>query len=278
MGSGDPDFLSLVPEGSAHRVVGERSVMLPGITLEILTTRRIELESWILKGLNDPFWRLYVPAAGEAIVWFGEDEDRSEIHLVPDQAYLIPPRTTLNSRNPVPFSKWYVHFTLGPAGDRASPGIFPVALTDQMKSALDQLKEASAAQPFPWVTAGLVSEALGQLDPEVWTARRVDSRVERAMDFMYANLNRKLSSEDVARAAGLSVRNLNHLFHQQVQMPPMRVLLDYRLDQACRLLRHSEESIEQIAEDCGFANRYYFSRLLKQHRGASPAAYRKRQV
>ena len=88
----------------------------------------------------------------------------------------------------------------------------------------------------------------------------------------------KTSMEDVARAAGVSVRNLNHLFNQQVQMPPMRVLLDYRLDQACRLLRHSEESIEQIAEDCGFPNRYYFSRMLKQHRGTSPAAYRKGQV
>ena len=55
----------------------------------------------------------------------------------------------------------------------------------------------------------------------------------------------------------------------------MRVLLDFRLDQACRRLRHTNESIEQIAEDCGFPNRYYFSRMLKQHRAISPAAYRK---
>lgn len=274
----DPQFISLVPEGSPHQVIGERVVMLPGLTLEILTTRRIELESWVLKGLNDPFWRLYVPAAGEAVVWAGEDGDRGEsVRLLPDRAYLIPPRTTLHSTNPVPFSKWYVHFTLGPAGDRASPGVFPVSLTARMKAVLDQLKNDPAG-PFPWVSAGLVAEALEQLPTGVWTDRRLDPRVERAMDFMHANLNRKLTSEDVARAAGLSVRNLNHLFNQQVQMPPMRVLLDYRLDQACRLLRHSEDSIEQIADDCGFPNRYYFSRMLKQHRGTSPAAYRKGQV
>ncbi len=270
-------FISLVPEGSPHRVVGERVVMLPGITLEILTTRRIELDSWVLKGLNDPFWRLYLPVSGEAVVWSGDDGERTEIRLEPGKAYLIPPRTTLHSRNPAPFSKWYVHFTLGPTGDRATPGIFPLHLTDQMASALARLGR-SPDVPFPWPSAGLVSEALCQLPPEVWTNRQLDARVERAMDFMHANLNRKLTNVDVARAACLSVRNLNHLFNQHVEMPPMRVLLDFRLDKACRLLRHSDESIEQVAEDCGFPNRYYLSRMLKQHRGTSPAAYRKGQV
>ena len=50
----DPQFISLVPEGSPHQVIGERVVMLPGLTLEILTTRRIELDSWVLKGEQSP--------------------------------------------------------------------------------------------------------------------------------------------------------------------------------------------------------------------------------
>ena len=98
------------------------------------------------------------------------------------------------------------------------------------------------------------------------------------MDFMYANLRRKLASEDIARAAALSVRNLNHLFQQHLRLTPMRVLLDFRLDKACRLLRHTDASIEQVAEDCGFPNRYYFSRMLKQHRGTSPAVYRRAEI
>lgn len=273
----DSDFISLVPKGSPHRVVGERVIMLPGITLEILTTRHIELEDWVLKGLNDPYWRLYLPSAGEAKVWTGDGVERREMQLLPGQAYLITPRTTFSSSNPVPFSKWYVHFTLGPAGDRATPGIFPVTMTEQMRVAMETLGRGDG-EPFPWISAGLVSEGLRQLPAEVWTQRRLDWRVERAIDFMHANLNRKLSNDEVARAAGLSVRNLNHLFNQHLQMPPMRVLLDIRLDRACRLLRHSNESIEQVAGDTGFPNRYYFSRMLKQHRGASPAAYRQGQV
>ena len=275
MPADDSQFISLVPKGSPHRVSGERTIMLPSITLEILTTRLIELESWVLEGLNDPFWRLYIPVSGSAKVWVGDDIG-SPTHLVPGVAYVIPPHTTINSENPESFSKWYVHFTLGPAGDRVRPGIFPVESTLQMLAALESLTKPENFN-FPWSSAALVAEALQQLPTEIWTDRRLDARVERAMDFMHTNLNRKLSTEDVARAAGLSVRNLNHLFNQHVAMPPMRVLLDYRLDKSCRLLRHTDDSIDQVAEDCGFPNRYYFSRMLKQHRGTSPAAYRRGQ-
>jgi AraC-like DNA-binding protein len=57
----------------------------------------------------------------------------------------------------------------------------------------------------------------------------------------------------------------------------MRVLLDYRLDEACRLLRHTQDSIESIAEACGLVNRQYLSRMMRQHRNTSPAAYRAEQ-
>ena len=59
--SGHPPILSVVPAGSAHRVQGHRSVALPGVTVDILTTRKIELQQWELRRLNDPYWRLYWP-------------------------------------------------------------------------------------------------------------------------------------------------------------------------------------------------------------------------
>lgn len=52
-------ILSVVPLGAAHRVQGNRSVALPGVTVDILTTRKIELQHWELRRLNDPYWRLY---------------------------------------------------------------------------------------------------------------------------------------------------------------------------------------------------------------------------
>ena len=213
------NFFSLVPHGSPHAVEGEREVMLPGMSLEILATRKIRLRRWNLQNLFDPYWRLYCPVEGSAVIKIGNEETV----LRPGSLYLIPPRTCFSSHNPEPFTKWYVHFILG--------------------------------------RSDLLSV-----------------RVTKAMDFLQTNLAKRISAEDAARAAGVSVRNLNHLFRSQVRMAPMSVLLSYRLDRSCHLLRHTDQSIEQVAENCGFPNRYYFSRMLKQHRGVSPAAYRKGQL
>lgn len=95
---------------------------------------------------------------------------------------------------------------------------------------------------------------------------------------MSAHLSVKLTAEQVAKFAGLSVRNLNHLFQQELKQSPMRVLLDYRLDEACRLLRGDEFSIEDIAEQCGLVNRHYLSRMMRQYRNTSPASYRNLQA
>ena len=48
------NFFSLVPDGSPHEVEGDREVMLPGMSLEILATRKINLRQWHLKNLIDP--------------------------------------------------------------------------------------------------------------------------------------------------------------------------------------------------------------------------------
>jgi AraC-like DNA-binding protein len=270
-------ILSVVPAGSAHRVQGHRSVALPGVTVDILTTRKIELEQWELRRLNDPYWRLYWPMQEGGVV----EIDGVSTVLKPGTVYLIPPRTTFSTMTRRPFSKWYCHFNLGPAADRAAPGIYAFASSPAMGALLDELIKMGAeagSVRFPWVSIQLVAEALQKLPAAVWDHQRLDPRVLKAMEFMNQHLGLKLTADQIARHSGLSVRNLNHLFQQELQQPPMRVLLDYRLDEACRLLRHTADSIEDIAEQCGLVNRHYFSRMMRQYRNTSPAAYRQESL
>ncbi len=274
----DPSsILSVVPAGSAHRVHGHRSVALPGVTVDILTTRKIELQQWELRRLNDPYWRLYWPMQEGGVV----EIDGVSTVLKPGTVYLIPPRTTFSTTTLRPFSKWYSHFNLGPLADRVAPGIYAFSIAPSQRSLLKELIKLGAkpgSMRFPWVSIQLVAEVVKKLPAHVWEQQRLDTRVVKAMEFMSQHLGLKLTADQIARHAGLSVRNLNHLFQQEIQQPPMRVLLDYRLDEACRLLRHTEDSIEAIAETCGLVNRYYFSRMLRQYRNASPAAYRQESL
>lgn len=266
-------ILSVVPAGSEHRVQGHRSVALPGVTVDILTTRKIELQQWELRRLNDPYWRLYWPLNEGGVVEIG---GMSTV-LKPGTVYLIPPRTTFSTTTRRPFSKWYCHFNLGPVADRAAPGIYAFPVTQSQRGLIKELIKLGAKPGdllFPWVSIQLVVEVIKKLPVRVWEQQRLDTRVVKAMEFMNQHLGLKLTAEQIARHAGLSVRNLNHLFKEEVQQPPMRILLDYRLDEACRLLRHTDDSIEDIAESCGLVNRQYFSRMLRHYRNTSPAAYR----
>lgn len=275
--SNKSSILSVVPMGSAHQVQGHRAVTLPGVTVDILTTRKIELQQWELRRLNDPYWRLYWPMEEGGIIEIGGQVTA----LKPGTVYLIPPHTTFSTTTQQPFSKWYSHFNLGPAADRASPGIYAFPVTAPMRLLLREvikLGDQPGRAQFPWVSILLVTELVKKLPARVWEQQRLDARVLKAMEFMNQHLGLKLTAEQIARHAGLSVRNLNHLFQQELHLPPMRVLLDYRLDEACRLLRHTDDSIENIAETCGLVNRHYFSRMLRQYRNTSPAAYRQESL
>jgi AraC-like DNA-binding protein len=198
--------------------------------------------------------------------------------LTPGFLYLIPPNTVFSTTMRRRFTKWYAHFKLGRLADRASPGIYRFASSGEMKALVEQLDQSDPHIRFPWLTIAFVSQALRLLPESVWEQQRTDARILKALDFMSAHLSLKITAEQVARFAGLSVRNLNHLFQTELKQSPMRVLMDYRLDEACRRLRGEESSIEEVAEQCGLVNRHYLSRMMRQYRNTSPAAYRDEQV
>jgi AraC-like DNA-binding protein len=264
------ELLSVVPPGTGHRVQGQRTASLPSVTVDILSTRRIELVEWSLRRFADPYWRLYWPLS-----LGGEVEVNGKVSVLkPGRLYLIPPHTVFSTVMRRPFAKWYAHFKLSRLADRAAPGIYGFPVTQGMADLVAKLEAGTESLPFPWLTVDLVTQALRLLPAQVWSDNRLDTRVVKALEFMSDHLALKISAEMISKHAGVSVRNLNHLFQKQFQQAPMRILLDYRLDEACRQLRNTDASIETIAEACGLVNRHYFSRMLRQYRNTSPAAYR----
>lgn len=77
------------------------------------------------------------------------------------------------------------------------------------------------------------------------------------------------------RGCGLSKDHLRRSFVKENGMTPMQFLMDIRMEEACRLLRHSGLRIAEVGEAVGIRNPYYFSRLFKTKTGMSPRAYRK---
>ncbi len=65
------------------------------------------------------------------------------------------------------------------------------------------------------------------------------------------------------------------LFKKHVELSPHESLLLLRLERARHLLERSDVSIHNIAEQCGFATSFHFSRCFREACGMPPSQYRK---
>lgn len=97
-----------------------------------------------------------------------------------------------------------------------------------------------------------------------------NAKVTEAVALMEANLQEPLPTDEIARLVGVSRRQLERLFKQHLDDMPSRYYIELRLMRARRLLRHSGQSILQIALACGFASASHFSNAYRARFGHTP--------
>ena len=66
-------------------------------------------------------------------------------------------------------------------------------------------------------------------------------------------------------------------FRKETGESPQQYSRRIRVEAACRYLRYSDKTIDEIAELTGFPDRYYFSRVFRQLQHYPPAEYRRAQ-
>jgi AraC-like DNA-binding protein len=80
--------------------------------------------------------------------------------------------------------------------------------------------------------------------------------------------------EKEARKLAVSYPHFRRLFEQFFQVPPGKFLLSARLEKAAALLTGSDLQIREVAQECGFEDEFYFSRIFKKYRRLPPKKYR----
>ena len=96
------------------------------------------------------------------------------------------------------------------------------------------------------------------------------------LQYMSDNFARQLTIPAIAKKFGLSQKNLERLFLESVQMPPVSYLLDLRLRTAADKIRCGKSTVTDIAFECGFSDSNYFAKLFRRKYGLSPCSYRKK--
>lgn len=97
-----------------------------------------------------------------------------------------------------------------------------------------------------------------------------NSKVLSIIEIMENNLAEPLSLVDIADKAGLSRRQIERLFRQEMGRSPARYYLEIRLDRARHLLVQSSMPVVEVAVACGFVSASHFSKCYRELYGRSP--------
>ena len=92
------------------------------------------------------------------------------------------------------------------------------------------------------------------------------------IDFHYME---PLNLETLATRFSVNKNYLSSRFHRETGMTVTDYINQTRVNRATGLLRNTSRSVQQIAEQCGFADANYFTRTYKKIQGLTPNEYRK---
>ena len=101
-----------------------------------------------------------------------------------------------------------------------------------------------------------------------------DSRVADGMRFIRENVFRPISVEEVAREASLSSPHLERRFRKVIGRTIFQEIRRVQIDQAKRLLRETDLTVDKVAERSGLIAAPQLGRAFRKAMQISPGAYR----
>lgn len=268
-------YKSTMSEGMA--IHGNYSEFQSFAGTQMLFCSYCHLEKWEFNNLSAPFWRWYFNDSPGAFIRV----NKTHIALTPDQVILIPPHTAFASRTQRLVGHLYIHFALG-LDRTAQPGQIYTHSPDPeegrlIKRMIHVMKDVRPGTELEisFLSQALVNLALASVPSVAWDGRIPDSRIEQAVRSIKARFPLAAGNAILAREAHMNVNAFTRHFRLATGYAPHQYLLRLRIEKATQLLQHSTTSLETIAEQVGFCDRFHFSRIFKQQVKISPSAFRR---
>ena len=114
------------------------------------------------------------------------------------------------------------------------------------------------------------SEASGNVQELV-----APSTIRKIMDEIKERYTENITLTGLAEKYSISVGYLSELLKEHLQLSFSEYISSKRIQKAKELLADDSLSIEQIAEQTGYNDYFYFTKVFKKNTGISPSKYRK---
>lgn len=239
--------------------------------------------SWRVQ-LGDPFWRLYLDREDGA--WL--TGTAGTLPIPAGRPVLVPAWCRLASGCRTQVVHRFVHFD--PVGFDTdwvrSHCPWPMVLASDARwlADLESLFAVRDGSPT-WrlrvqaVVLAALAEAVAGLDDaardQLGRRREILDPIAAALAHIEEHLSEPLPIAILAGRCRLGSDHFARLFRERTGRAPARYVQERRVAAAAERLLATADDIAAIAEACGFANRFHFTRVFTAHMGVPPAAYRR---
>lgn len=231
---------------------------------------------WNYPRVFSPFWRYYYDLeAGHHVVF---PKDKKTVALGPDKVVIIPDHQLFHTVGTVARPKFWIAFST--ALRLSNEQSIPVQLTPSVlelgliRSLTRLLRNKEKHQlEIHHLSLALLHITLSK--PSIRWTEKQPVELLAAIQYMEDHYMKALTHAEIARVARCSERTLDRLFIRHQGVAPKRYLAHVRVRAVAHLLLNGQASIEQIAEQTGFPNRQYLTRVFTQVTGESPAFFRR---
>ena len=229
---------------------------------------------WNFAGVFSPYWRLYFNSNPGHHILF----DSQVVELGPARLVLLPPHHRFHCRGENRVSHLWIHFSFSKLPEDAAQSAFEVLPTDtllclarDLKALLgknaDRRREQIHQAASALVLTALAGSGIRWKPP-------LPEKLERLRHHIQANLLGDLRNASLAKTVSISEPTLARLFKNFLGRGPAQYVTEIRVREAARLLLESDLNIDKVAEQTGFPNRFYFSRVFKAVSCETPAKFR----
>ncbi|WP_396152020.1 AraC family transcriptional regulator [Flavobacterium sp.] len=106
-------------------------------------------------------------------------------------------------------------------------------------------------------------------------SEKSELRINKVCSYIQNNYANKITLKEMADLIYVTESNFCKFFKKATGKTYSDYLNEMRIDEASRLLLHSEKTINQIAFECGFETLSYFNKVFLNKKKMTPSNYRK---
>ncbi|WP_334074647.1 MULTISPECIES: AraC family transcriptional regulator [Paenibacillus] len=103
----------------------------------------------------------------------------------------------------------------------------------------------------------------------------IDVRMAEAINELRSLADAPLEIRQVAARYGMTPVQFIRRFRNATGQTPLEYVTALRIGKACLLLEETDDTLEAIAEQCGYESGFYLSRVFLKQKGIRPSEYRK---